>query len=90
MHSQSPEDWWGASIYSIVFDSGNVGWAVGNGLGDPFEYNVLRTLDSGTTWSPQFSCPWDAYLNSVKIIGSEGWAVGYQGVILHYPDECHL
>ena len=82
------DDWWGGSINSIDFGPTTTAWAVGQTIGS--NNNVLRSDINGINWSIGYSCPSDTILNSVKLIGSEGWAVGLDGIILHYPGKCPM
>lgn len=83
-------DWYGGSINSIDFGPDQRAWAVGEEISSFRETynNILRSDTNGINWSMKQPCTGKPILNSVKVIGSEVWAVGLDGVILRYPGKC--
>src|SRR5262249_27485029 len=60
----------------------NTGTAVGFQISTQMA-TILRTVDGGATWTPQFSGT-SAFLNSVSFVDANtGWLVGDKGTILH-------
>jgi hypothetical protein len=60
-------------FFGIKMISASDGWAVGD---------IIAHWD-GTSWT-QVAGPYNSYLWSVDFKGLSGWAVGYDGSILHY------
>ncbi len=72
-----------SSIRGIHFLNELNGWAVGN-------QEIIRTVDGGETWERQRvdngSRILSVILREVEFSGSNGWAVGDEGVILKYSE----
>lgn len=57
--------------------------------GDETDYSpiIMKTTDGGQNWN-NITAPGNAYyLRAVDFIGSEGWAVGMNGTIIHTTDS---
>jgi len=75
-------------LQGLTFSAGNVGWAVGF-IGNVAEFAgvVLRSLDSGRTWTEVLIRPVGPFGDIAFINESTGFVVGDDGVIVRTDDR---